>query len=56
VERNAGHSIFQKQPQTMDKNKLGNYVTFDFTKNIGADLYLGFDPQLGTALQLEEGL
>jgi len=26
----------------MDKNKLGNYITSDFTKNIGGGLYLDF--------------
>jgi endonuclease IV len=26
----------------MDKNKLGNYITSDFTKNIGGGLFLDF--------------
>jgi hypothetical protein len=40
----------------MDQNKLGNYITSDFTKNVGGGLFLDFTHYLGTALQFEEGL
>jgi hypothetical protein len=51
-----GIPFFKNSPKQWTKNKLGNYVTSDFTKKIGAGPDLGFYPLLGTALQLEEGL
>jgi hypothetical protein len=35
----SGHSIFQKQPETMDKNKLGNYISSVFTKKVGMPFF-----------------
>jgi hypothetical protein len=52
----VGIPFFKKSPKQWTKNNLGNYVTSDFTKNIGAGLDSGFYPLLGTALELEEGL
>jgi hypothetical protein len=53
----VGIPFFKAAPNNGQKKSwVIIFVTWDFTKNIGAGLYFGFYPRLGTALQFEEGL